>query len=85
MKLDKGDKKQGGNLPGFSRQSMLELNGDEVEFVNSVHNGERAGGNNIVVCLRVYSFNAQSICNKILKFKENIYFYKPKIIGIFES
>ena len=26
-----------------------------------------------------------SIWNKILKFKENIYFYKPKIIGICES
>ena len=30
-----GDKKQRGTLPGFSRQSMSELNDDEVEFVNS--------------------------------------------------
>ena len=53
---------------------MSELNEDEDEFVNSVHNDEGAGENNIVVDLRVYSFNAQSICNRILEFKENIYF-----------
>ena len=55
-------------MPGFSRQSMSELNDDEVELVNSVHNGEGAGRNNIVVGLRVHNFNAQSIYNKILKF-----------------
>ena len=80
-----GDKKQGDTLPGFSRQSMSELNDDENKFVNSVNNGEGASGNNIAVGLKVYSFNAQSICNTILEFKENIYFYKPKIIGICES
>ena len=63
-----GDKKQGGTLPQFSRQILSELNDDEVEFVNSVHNGEGAGRNNIVVGLRVHNFNAQSIYNKILKF-----------------
>ena len=35
--------------------------------------------------MKVYSFNAHSICNKFLEFKENIYCYKPKVIGVCES
>ena len=55
-----GDKKQGGTLPGFSKQSMLELNDDKNEFVNSIQNDGGADGNNIEINFKVYNLNIRS-------------------------
>ena len=92
-----GHKKQESGLPGPPRQSMLNLDCDVN--VNSVNSGGGYGDGS-VGCendgvrvledgansnLRVWSFNAQSLCNKFVEFRESIDQFKPKIIGICES
>ena len=53
--------------------------------VNSVNEGGGNKDNTFDTEVRVYSFNVQSICNKFLEFKESMYCYKPKIVGVCES
>ena len=67
-----GDKKPEGALFGSEGQPSEPLEDGDIN-VNSVNNS--GGYEHGAYCkeLKVYSFNAHSICNKFLEFKENIY------------